>query len=63
MLGRAGLDEDLVYGLTRRLVEGRAQLAQRFWNAMTVDPDLAPATPVPIHRGAARYFRERELLD
>ena len=24
--------------------------------------DSAPATPIPLHQGAARYFRERELF-
>jgi hypothetical protein len=24
--------------------------------------ELAPATPIPLHAGAARYYRERELF-
>jgi TRAP-type uncharacterized transport system substrate-binding protein len=27
-----------------------------------VDPDRAAATPIPLHPGAARYYREREVL-
>ena len=26
-----------------------------------MDPERAPATPVPLHPGAALYYREREL--
>jgi len=26
-----------------------------------MDVDQAPATPIPLHDGAARYYREREL--
>jgi TRAP-type uncharacterized transport system substrate-binding protein len=27
-----------------------------------IDVELGPATPIPLHPGAARYYRERELL-
>jgi TRAP-type uncharacterized transport system substrate-binding protein len=27
-----------------------------------VDLDRAAATPIPLHAGAARYYRERELF-
>jgi TRAP transporter TAXI family solute receptor len=51
---RADLDEDLVY----RLLD--AYFATR--PAMTPpNLDRAPATPVPLHPGAARYYRQREL--
>lgn len=51
---RADLDEDVVY----RLLD--AYFATR--PAMT-PPNLerAPATPIPLHAGAARYYRQREL--
>jgi TRAP transporter TAXI family solute receptor len=51
---RADLDEDLVY----RLLD--AYFATQ--PAMT-PPNLerAPATPIPLHPGAARYYRQREL--
>jgi TRAP-type uncharacterized transport system substrate-binding protein len=26
-----------------------------------VDPHRAPATVIPLHPGAARYYREREM--
>jgi len=51
---RADLDEDLVYSL----------LAAYFATRPAMTPpnlDRAPATPVPLHPGAARYYRQREL--
>jgi len=29
--------------------------------AALIDPEQAPATPIPLHPGAARYYREREI--
>jgi len=51
---RADLNEDLVYSL----------LAAYFATRPAMTPpnlDRAPATPVPLHPGAARYYRQREL--
>jgi uncharacterized protein len=62
MLCRDDLDEALVYGLTKAFFEGLPQLVELNEIARQVDPDLAPATPIPLHPGAARYYRERELL-
>jgi TRAP-type uncharacterized transport system substrate-binding protein len=61
LLCRADLDDDVVFRLTKALYEGTG--------GSVVDPALAPwldlgvgaATPVPLHPGAARYYREREL--
>jgi hypothetical protein len=51
---RADLDDDLVY----RFLD--AYFATR--PAMTPpNLDRAPATPIPLHPGAARYYRQREL--
>jgi TRAP transporter TAXI family solute receptor len=53
---RADLDNELVYELTRALFEEVPQLIRR-----QLDPQRAPATVIPLHPGAARYYREREL--
>ena len=53
---RADLDNELVYELTRALFE---EVPQRIRRQM--DPQRAPATVIPLHSGAARYYREREL--
>lgn len=51
---RADLDEDVVYSLLD------AYFATR---PATTPPNLerAPATPIPLHPGAARFYRQREL--
>jgi TRAP transporter TAXI family solute receptor len=51
---RADLDEEVVYDLLDAYFATRP--------AMT-PPNLerAPATPIPLHAGAARYYRQREL--
>jgi TRAP transporter TAXI family solute receptor len=53
---RADLDNDTVYELTRALFEDVPQHVRR-----QMDPQRAPATVIPLHPGAARYYREREL--
>ena len=57
LLCRRGLDEATAHDLTEQLF---LQLP-----SMTilggVDLEQAPATPIPLHDGAARYYREREL--
>ena len=62
LICRQGLDEGLVYDLTRVFFEALPsqpflQDALRF-----MDLDQAPATPIPLHEGAARYYRQRELM-
>jgi len=51
-----------VYQLTRNLFEGVPELAARHAAASLIDPAQGPTTPIPLHPGAARYYRERELL-
>jgi TRAP transporter TAXI family solute receptor len=58
---RDDLDESLVYQLTRTLFEALPQLARTHPAAGLIDPEQAPATPIPLHPGAARYYREREI--
>lgn len=53
---RADLDTELVYELTRALFEEIPKRVRRH-----VDPHRAPATVIPLHPGAARYYREREM--
>jgi TRAP transporter TAXI family solute receptor len=55
LLCRADLDEDLVY----RLLAG--YFATRPGSVPPIDLERAPATPIPLHAGAARYYRQREL--
>jgi hypothetical protein len=57
LLCRRGLDESAVHDLTEQFF---LQLpSMRILGGM--DLEQAPATPIPLHDGAARYYREREL--
>jgi hypothetical protein len=57
----AGLPEDVAYALVKAFFESPLEMTRASELAGMVDPDLAPATPIPLHPGAARYYREREL--
>jgi uncharacterized protein len=58
---RDDLDEVTAYELTRQFFDTLAALpAAESLRLMNLDS--APATPIPLHEGAARYFRERELF-
>lgn len=54
---RRGLDEALVHDLTKQFFASLPTLSM----LSVMDLDQAPATPIPLHDGAARYYREREL--
>ena len=58
---RRDLDEDLVHEFTSRLFELLPSLVPEQESLRFVDLREAPATPIPLHAGAARYYREREL--
>lgn len=59
---RSDLPEDRVYELTREFFEQLPELARDHGEAALIDPEQAPAAPIPLHAGAARYYREREIL-
>jgi TRAP transporter TAXI family solute receptor len=59
---RSDLSEDLVYQLTREFFAQLPAMARDHGEAALIDPEQAPATPIPLHAGAARYYREREIL-
>jgi TRAP transporter TAXI family solute receptor len=60
---RSDLPEDLVYELTKEFFIQLPALARDHGEAALIDPEQAPATPIPLHPGAARYYREREVLE
>jgi uncharacterized protein len=62
LVTRQDMDEESVYLLTRTLLESLPRMAQDHDATGQVNPDLASATPIPLHPGAIRYYRERELL-
>lgn len=62
LLCRSDLDEALVYELTKALFAALPTLSADQGSLRLVDVAHVPATPVPLHDGAARYYRERELF-
>jgi TRAP transporter TAXI family solute receptor len=61
LLTRAGLDDAVVRRLTEGLFRMLPQLSAELPFLKGMAPERAPATPVPLHPGAALYYREREL--
>ncbi len=61
LLTRAGLDAAIVRRLTEGLFRMLPQLNADLPFLKGMVPERAPATPVPLHTGAALYYREREL--
>lgn len=59
---RAGLSDEVVHQMTRVLIESLPTLTRAHVAARGIDLDQAPATPIPLHPGAARYYRELELI-
>jgi TRAP transporter TAXI family solute receptor len=53
---RADLDKQMVYELTRAFFEQSPENIR-----IRPDPQRAPAAVIPLHPGAARYYREREV--
>jgi TRAP transporter TAXI family solute receptor len=62
LVTREDLSEDVVYTLTRTLFESLGELRRAHRSAEFIDPDRGAGPPIPLHGGAARYYRERELF-
>jgi uncharacterized protein len=55
------VDEELIYELTKQLFIAFPRLSGVEASLRFLNFEEAAATPIPLHPGAARYFREREL--
>jgi TRAP transporter TAXI family solute receptor len=62
LICRDALEDDIVYRLTKAFFETLPELSASDWQLRQMDVENAPATLVPLHRGAARYYREQEQL-
>lgn len=62
LLCRQDLPEHLVHDMTAALFDSVPKLRAAHEAAAAIDPDRGPATAVPLHPGAVRYYREREIL-
>ena len=61
LLARKDLDDGIVRRLTAGLFQMLPRLSRELDFLAQMDPERAPATPIPLHRGATLYYREREL--
>lgn len=62
LVTRSDLSEDLVYEMTKQMFENLGQLAAAHAAAKQVRlEDAAKGSPVPIHPGAAKYFKEKNV--
>jgi TRAP transporter TAXI family solute receptor len=59
---RADLPTDLVYWITRTFFESLPDLTNSLPSLRQIDPEHVQASPIPMHPGAARFYRERELF-
>jgi TRAP transporter TAXI family solute receptor len=62
LICRDSLPESLVYQMTKLFLERLPSLAKDYVTARMINAEQSPATPIPLHPGAARYYRERELF-
>ena len=61
LICRDTLPEELVYRLTKAFFEALPGLRDHHPAAQFIDAEQGLASPIPLHAGAARYYREREL--
>jgi TRAP transporter TAXI family solute receptor len=62
MICRDDLPEELVYWITRTLFESLPELVRSLQSLRQLDLEQVHASPIPLHPGAARFYRERELF-
>jgi len=66
LIANRNLDENLVYEITRALVENREKIAKAYSALATWDPQAGAQlnqTAIALHPGAARYYRERGWIN
>jgi len=54
--------EDVVYKMTKSMFGNLDKLVQSHQSATGIDAKVAPSTPIPLHPGAEKYYREAGLL-
>jgi TRAP transporter TAXI family solute receptor len=59
---REDLSDDLVYRITKILMENLDELAKVHPEVRNIKLEAAAKTPVPLHSGAARYYKEKGLV-
>jgi len=62
LIVRPDLPDDLVYRITKILLDNLDELAKVHPEARNIKLETAANTPVPLHPGAARYYKEKGLV-
>ena len=62
LIVNADMPEDLVYKMTKAIMEHRDDIATAVPLWSTLQLETAPFTQAPLHPGAARYYREKGVL-
>jgi TRAP transporter TAXI family solute receptor len=63
LIGSTRLDERWAHDLTRAFIESLPLLSSSIHTSVRLtNLEQASATPIPLHFGAAQYYRERELM-
>ena len=60
LICREGVDTEIVYRFTKAFFQALPRLSLLDTPLQRMNVEEASATPVPLHPGAARYFREQE---
>jgi TRAP transporter TAXI family solute receptor len=60
---RSGLDERLVFAVAKSLFGGMIDLSLINAPLRQMNVEDAPATPIPLHEGAARYYRTEAAME
>jgi TRAP transporter TAXI family solute receptor len=59
---RSDLDDDITYRLAEHLLDAMSRIPMYHAALRHVSVQDISATPIPLHEGAARYYREYEVL-
>lgn len=59
LICRADLPKDLVYKMTKAIVENKDKLVQQYSGLERFDVKHAYISPIPLHEGAQEYFKTR----
>jgi TRAP transporter TAXI family solute receptor len=62
LVANRDLEEQIAYELTKQFFVALPKLAALVSSLRQMDVHRASATSIPLHDGAARYYRERELF-
>lgn len=59
VITNANMDDDIVYEMVKRMAENKKRLVSAYGGFATWEPEhMAKGSPVPLHPGAEKYYRE-----